>query len=284
MDILEKYNIPKDLQEFRQKIFKELESKEGLREDYNNFEEILKKKENFINNSLKQLSERSIPNSFENIKKGILEVIEKNIEGIEIYFENGQMIIREKPSYKGAAKNISRALLLAGVGTFVSGAVYTFALEQAIVGGIFLGLTAAQPGFLAFGAICSIAEAGSVVGGLTTLLTPIGWFALLAGGAAATVYCLSQSVSSFNERKKQAYDEAILKIKEKFFSIFDGFEKKITQQYNANKEKIIEEAASNLNMCYDPIKLDESQKQELVEKYNNLEENIKNLINKGNSS
>ena len=132
MNILEKYNIPKDLQEFRQKILKELESKEGIKKDYDNFEEILKKKENFINESLKELSERSIPNSFENIKKGIIEVIEKNIEGIEIYFENGQMIIREKPSYKGAAKNISGALLLAGVGTVVTGAVYTLAIEQAI--------------------------------------------------------------------------------------------------------------------------------------------------------
>ena len=56
VNILEKYNISKDLQEFRQRIIKELESKEGLKKDYDNYEEILKKKENFINESLKQLS------------------------------------------------------------------------------------------------------------------------------------------------------------------------------------------------------------------------------------
>ena len=283
INILEKYNIPKDLQEFRQKIVKELESKEGLKEDYDNFEEILKKKENFINESLKELSERSIPNSFENIKKEIIEVIEKNVEGIEIYFENGQMIIREKPSYKGAAKNISGALLLAGVGSVVTGAVYTLAIEQAVLGGVLVAITAAEPGFLAIGAITAIAGEGSIVAGLSALLTPVGWFGLLAGGAVASIYFLNRGVSSFNERKKQAYDDAIIKIKDKFFSLFDGFEKKITQQYNANKEKIIEEAASNLNMCYDPVELDEGDRQNLIQEYDNLEAEIKTLINKKNS-
>ena len=193
------------------------------------------------------------------------------------------MIIREKPSYKGAAKNITGALLLAGAGTLVSGAVYSVAIEQALVGGFLVAMTVAEPGLLAVGAFSVIVGEGSIVAGLTTLLTPVGWFTLLAGVAAATVYFLSRGVSSFNERKKQAYDDAIIKMKEKFFSIFDGFEKKITQQYNANKEKIIEEAASNLNMCYEPVELEESNRQNLIQKYNNLEEDIKTLINKKNS-
>ena len=105
----------------------------------------------------------------------------------------------------------------------------------------------------------------------------------MAGGAVASIYFLGRSVSSFNERKKQAYDDAIIKNKDKFFSLFDGFEKKITQQYNANKEKIIEEAASNLNMCYDPVELDEGDRQNLIQEYDNLEAEIKTLINKKNS-
>ena len=51
-DILEKYDIPRDLQEFRQKIIKEIENKDGLKDNYDNYEEILQKKQNFINNTV----------------------------------------------------------------------------------------------------------------------------------------------------------------------------------------------------------------------------------------
>jgi len=281
-DILEKYDIPRDLQEFRQKIIKEIENNDGLKDNYDNYEEILQKKQNFINNSLKELSERSIPNSFENIKKNIIKIIEKNLEGIEISFENGKMIIKEKPSYKGAAKNITGALALAGIGAGVAAGVYSFALEQAIAGGILVGLSIAEPGILALSGLFAIAGEGSVVAGLTALLTPVGWFAALAGGAAVAIWSINQGVSSFNERKKNAYEESLGKIKEKFFSLFNGFENKVTQQYNANKEKIIEEAASYLNMCYNPVELEESERQNLLNEYEKLENEIKELIKKKN--
>lgn len=192
------------------------------------------------------------------------------------------MIIKEKPSFKGAAKNFIEAFAIAGIGAVVVAGVYELAFEQAIIGGLLVGISYAQPGFLAFTGLVTILCEETVVAGLTSLLTPVGWFAALAGGAVAVIYSIHKGVSSITERKQNAYYEALQKIKEKFFSLFNGFEKKVTQQYNANKEKIIEEAASFLNMCYDPAQLEESERKKLLKEYENLENEIKELVKKKN--
>ena len=91
---------------------------------------------------------------------------------------------------------------------------------------------------------------------------------------------LVKAFSSFNERKKKAYDESIIKIKEKFFSLYNGYEKKKINDYNALKEKIFEDSAAYLNMCYYPVELDENQREDLLNQFNNLQQDINTLISK----
>ena len=67
-------------------------------------------------------------------------------------------------------------------------------------------------------------------------------------------------------------------MREKFLCMFDGYEKKISQSYYAKKEKTLEDIASFLKMCYNPIQLDENQKQYLYNQYNYLKEDIMNII------
>ena len=69
--IFETNNIPKTLKQFREKIEKELQNKKELKNDYDNYEEILNKKQNFINESFQELFERLIPKLVENIQYGV---------------------------------------------------------------------------------------------------------------------------------------------------------------------------------------------------------------------
>ena len=55
--IFETNNIPNTLKQFREKIEKELQNKKELKNDYDNYEEILNKKQNFINESFQELFE-----------------------------------------------------------------------------------------------------------------------------------------------------------------------------------------------------------------------------------
>ena len=278
--ILEINNIPEALQKFRENIKKELESNEGLDYDYNNYEEILKKKQNFINENFKQLSTRTINELNTKIQEGIIKIIRENVEGIEISFDKGKMTIKENPSMKDTAKKVTGLLGLAGVGAGIAFGVGTVALEDAIFGGLLVGLCAVEPQFIAITALSGIASEGAIGAGLLAALTPVGWFGLLALGAGVTVGGLICAASHFSERKKNAYYNSIENIKEKFYSLYDGYEKKVIKQYNAMKENILERAASFLDMCYYPVELDESQKESLLNKFDDLKREIMALISK----
>ena len=111
------------------------------------------------------------------------------------------------------------------------------------------------------------------------ILGSVGTFGLLAVGIGITIFGFGSSIESISDRKKNAYNETIEKIREKFFTLYDGYEKKVIDEYNAKKEKTLVNVASYLNMCYYPIELDENQRKDLLKEYNNLENSIKNLIN-----
>ena len=91
--LFENNNIPETLKNFRQTIENKIESNSEIEDDYSNYEEVIKNKENFINNNLNELQERTIPQMVQNINNGILGIIEK-IFDIQIYFEDGKMKIK----------------------------------------------------------------------------------------------------------------------------------------------------------------------------------------------
>ena len=96
-ELFEANNIPETLQKFRQTILNEINDNSKINDNYNNYKEIIKSKENFINQNLNELQERTIPKMVKNIGEGILQLIQE-IFDIQIYFEDGKMKIKENPS------------------------------------------------------------------------------------------------------------------------------------------------------------------------------------------
>jgi len=278
-EILETYNIPETFKNFRKRMNDELESKVGLKEDYDNYEEIIEKKKKFLNENLQQLIQVTIPQLYKNIQNGIIDTIKRNITEIDITYENGKMVIKEKPSMNQTTKNIIGLTGASILGLGLTGSLVTFAGTEVLAGGITAAFTLASPvgTFVTLG-IVSGAEGATFTSVLGAALASTGVFALAAFGVVAAVSAFNYAVSQFNERKKNAYEDAIKKIKEKFFIIFDGCEKKYLEQFNSQKEKIFEESASYLNMCYHKIELDEKQKEDLIYKYNDLYKDIIALI------
>ena len=278
-EILETNNIPETFKNFRKRMNDELESKAGLKENYDNYEEIVGKKKIFLNENFQQLIQVTIPQLYKNIQNGIIDTIKKNITEIDITYENGKLVIKEKPSMNQTTKNIiglaGASILSAGL----TGTLVASAGTQVVAGGITLGFTLFNPGatFVMLGITSLVGEA-SFTSILGAALASTGVFALAALGVVAAVSTFNYAVSQYKERKKNAYDDAIKKIKEKFELVFDGCEKKYLEQFNSRKEKIFEESASYLNMCYYPVELDEKQKEDLMYKYNDLHNDIIALI------
>ena len=273
--IFETNNIPNTLKQFREKIEKELQNKEGLKNDYDNYEEIINKKQNFINKSFQELFERLIPKLVENIQYGVIKSIEENIGDIEVFIDKGKMIIKEKPSMKNTVKTVSGLTLLTTIG---AGVVYTMAGTDALIGGLVVGTCVVQPELLGLLGMMGLYGGNAELMVLGSILGSVGTFGLLAVGIGITIFGFGSSIDRISDRKKNAYNETIEKIREKFFTLYNGYEKKVIDEYNAKKEKTLVNVASYLNMCYYPIELDENQRKDLLNEYNNLENSIKNLI------
>ena len=92
----------------------------------------------------------------------------------------------------------------------------------------------------------------------------MGAFVVGTGVAHASLGSTFQSIS---DRKKNAYEDSIQKLKQKFFNLYDGYEKKVIKEFNAKKEKAFEGVTSYLNMCYFPVELDDEQRKSLIDKY-----------------
>ena len=280
--LFETNNIPEVIKEFRQNVTKEIESTYGLKENYDNYEEILNKKGNFIKENFRRINEKSLPEMFSNIKIGINKIIEDalkdyfNENGYEIYYENGKMMARIKPSMKGTTLKVSGSFLIAAAGigivNFAGGAV----VMEEVIRNAFL-LYFLSP-YFAFVPLLGGEIGATAAAQFCTLLIPIGWFGLLVGGIAFTASGFGLAFYNFSERKKNNYKESIKNLKEKFFSFYKGYEKKILGQYNALKEKSIENAASFLNMQYFPVQLNEGQRQDLLNQFEYLQKEIKNIL------
>ena len=279
-ELLEANNIPENFKNFKKKIEEELESTKELKNDYDNYEEVIKKKINFINENFRILNEKTLPGLFTNIKNGVKDIITNNIEGIEVSFENGKIVIKEKPSMKGTATEVTGLLAFGFGGLGVAAAIGATATSEVVGGGILVGMCVAQPQTLALLGIISLVSEEGLVASLASFATPVGLFFLVTGGLIAGVVGLQKALSSFQERKKKAYDDSIVNIKEKFFSLYNGYEKKSINDFNALKEKIFEDSAAYLNMCYYPVELDENQREDLFNKYNYLQQEINDLLNK----
>ena len=211
------------------------------------------------------------------IQNGINKIIKDNVKkffeenGYEIYYENGKMMARVKPSMKDVTLKVSGSFLVAaagiGIANYAAGAVV---MEEVIRNGFILYVCA--PYF----AVAPLfdAQATALFG---ALITPIGWFGLLVGGIAVTAAGIGLTIYNFSERKKNYYNDSLQKLEEKFFSFYNGFEKKVISNYNALKEKSIENAASFLNMQYYPVKLSESERQDLFDQFETLKNEINNI-------
>ena len=181
-----------------------------------------------------------------------------------------------KPSIMNTTLKISGSFLIAaariGMINSVAGSVV---IEEVIRNGFLLYIY--SPIFLTapfFGgniAATAAAEFGA-------LMTPIGWFAILVEGIIITAGGIGLAIYNFGERKKNYYDQSIKNLREKFFSFYNGYEKKILGLYNAIKEKSAENAASYLNMQYFPVQLDEDQRQNLLNKFEYLKKEINNIL------
>ena len=219
---------------------------------------------------------------FKNIQKGIKKIIQDAIKdfceenGFEIYYENGKMMAKIKPSMKNTALKISGSLLVFAAGTGIAGyAGQAFALEELLRNGIILlyewPLFAYTP-FIG-GKVASFWAAR-----FEAVIAPFGWFGLLVGGLLVGVVGIGLAMDSFSERKKNYYNESIKNVKERFFSFYNGYEKKILSKYDAIKSKSAEDAASYLNMQYFPVQLDEDQRQNLLNKFEDLQKEINNIL------
>jgi hypothetical protein len=148
-ELLEANNIPDNFLNFRKKIEEELESEKELKSDYDNYEEVIKKKINFINENFRILNEKTLPGVFTNIKNGVKDIITNNIEGIEVNFENGKIVIKEKISMKGTTKEVSGLLTVGLGGLGVAAAVVATATPEVVGGGILVGKHVVQTEILA---------------------------------------------------------------------------------------------------------------------------------------
>ena len=282
-EIFEKYDIPETFKNFRKRMDDELENRSELKENYDNYEEVYKKKEKFINENFQQFLKITIPEFFKNIQIGIKDVINKYVKNIEIIYDNGKMVIKEKLSMKETAKNVTGLTGAAIVGAGVAGTLVYTAGTQVLIGGIAAGITVTNPGLMLFSLAMAALESGQgfAVTALTAL-TPVGIFGAAAVGVVVGIVSLSYAFSSYYDRKKNAYEDAIKKIKEKFHIVYDSCEKKYMEKYNSQRELIYEEAASYLNMCYYPVELGETQKEDLLNKYNYLEKEIIDILENKN--
>ena len=281
--LLEDNNVPEVINEFRKKITRELESTYGLQDDYSNYKEVFNKKQNFISENFGELNEKKLPEMFSNIRKGIDTLIQDAFKdfcdgnGIEIYYENGKMMARVKPSMKDTTLKVSGSFLIAaagvGIANFAGGAVM---LHEVLTSGVLL--SELWP-YFAVAQMFGGEIAAQATAQLGALLTPIGWFALLVGGIAVAAGGVGLTIYNIGERKKNNYNESIKNLKKKFFSFYDGYEKKILRQYNAIKEKSAENAASYLNMQYYPVQLDEYQRQSLLLEFEELKKKINKILN-----
>ena len=281
--LLETNNVPEVLKKFRQEITEELENTFCLKEDYSNYEEIIKNKQNFISKNFKNLNEKELPEMFSNIGKGISKIIEDAFKdfceenNIEIYYENGKLMAKIKPSMMGTTLKMSGSFLIAAAGIgIVNSVAGSVVIEEVIRNGFFLCIYSSY--FVTapfFGG--SIASTAAELFGI--LMTPIGNFILLLDGIAVIAGGIGLAIYNFSERKKNYYNQSIKNLKEKFFSLYNGYEKKILERYNAIKEKSAENAASYLNMQYFPVQLDEDQRQNLLDKFENLKNEINNILN-----
>ena len=268
-ELCENNNIPQTLQNFRQIIKNEIENNSGLDDYYSNYEEIIKNKENFINNNLNELQRRKIPKMVENINRGILNTIEK-IFDVQIYFEDGKMKIRENPSTKKAYLKAGGSLALTGLGIGTAYYIGLVAREEVVKGLIYVGFCYLQPGI----ALLPLFDEG-LAAMVSYSMTMLGGFTLGIGAALGGIVLMAYA---FSNRKEEAYKNSIKNLKEKFFCVYDGYEKKINKDYYAKKEKSLEEIASFLKMCYNPIQLDEYQKQCLYNQYDYLKSEIIHII------
>jgi len=280
--LLDNNNVPKEIKKFREKVTQNIESKYGLKDNYDNYKEILEEKLSFIEVNFKELNEHKLPEMFKNIQKGIKKIIQDAIKdfceenGFEIYYENGKMMAKIKPSMKNTALKISGSLLVFAAGTGIAGyAGQAFALEELLRNGIILlyewPLFAYTP-FIG-GKVASFWAAR-----FEAVIAPFGWFGLLVGGLLVGVVGIGLAMDSFSERKKNYYNESIKNVKERFFSFYNGYEKKILSKYDAIKSKSAEDAASYLNMQYFPVQLDEYERQNLLNKFNYLQKEINNIL------
>ena len=280
--LLEVNNVQEVIKKFRQEITQDLENTYGLKDDYSNYEEIIKDKQNFILAKFRRINEKELPEMFSNIQKGINKIIEDVFKDfceenkIEIYYENGKMMAKIKPSIMNTTLKISGSFLIAAAGIgMINSVAGSVVIEEVIRNGFLLYIY--SPIFLTapfFGgniAATAAAEFGA-------LMTPIGWFAILVEGIIITAGGIGLAIYNFGERKKNYYDQSIKNLREKFFSFYNGYEKKILGLYNAIKEKSAENAASYLNMQYFPVQLDEDQRQNLLNKFEYLKKEINNIL------
>ena len=268
-ELFENNNIPEALKNFRQTVESEIKNDSSLNSNYSNYEEVIKNKENFINNNLNELQERKIPKMVENINNGILKIIEK-IFDIKIYFEDGKMKIKENPSTKEAYLKAGGSLALSGLGIGAAYYVGIVAGEQVVNGLIYTALCSVQPGIAAL----ALFDEG-IATMVSSSMIALGGFTLGIGIALGGIALM---IKVFSDRKEKAYETSIKNLEEKFFCIYNGYEKKINKDYYAKKEKTLEEVASFLKMCYNPIQLDEYQKKYLNNQYNSLKADIMNII------
>lgn len=278
-------NIPEFLNNFRDEMIEKIESRYELKDNYDNYEEVLKNKENFLNERKNKLCSQEIPGMFEKIKDGVKKAIEdyyKDIcdeNGIDYYFKDGKMIIKIDPSTKDTTLKVTGSLALAALGVGIVNFVGTTALTEAVLGGFTLGSAVFFPGEFALTAFVTFAAGGEGLGAaLACMATPIGWFGLLAAGSIAAIGGIYLAASNFSERKKNYYNNSIESIKEKFFSFYNSYEKKCIKNYKSMKEKYAEEAASFLNMCHYPVELNEEQRQSLLNLFDSLQKDINNIL------
>jgi hypothetical protein len=266
-ELFEKNNIPEEVKKVRNKIEKEIKNDSEIKYNYDNYEEIIKKKQKFINENFNKIVKQTIPKMMENINNGIIKAIGK-VFNVNIIFENGKLVIKENPSTKDAYIKASGSLALAAAGGGYAYYIGLVAGEEVLKGALMTVIFSAQPGFLPL----------FYLSGVESVVVALDAFVAFGLGVGALFLGLGLVMYNFSERKKNAYETAIKNLETKFYSIYDGFEKKINQEYNAKKEKTLQDIAVYLNMCYDPIQLDEYQKQNLINEYNYLKTKIYEII------
>lgn len=200
------------------------------------------------------------------INDGILNSIGKVFD-VEIEIKDGKLVIKENPSTKSDYLKAGGSLAISSAGAGLSYYIASVAGEEVMKGLFLTVMTSGCPGLLPF--LCLADEA--ILGVCTT-------FSCFSLGIGIAIAGLVYMVNNFDERKKNAYKNSIKNLKEKFHSLFDGFEKKINQEYYAKKEKALNDIKNYLNMYYYPIELEKKKIQELLDEYNYLKNDIMDNI------